>query len=71
MAADGSVPSLGATVMGVFLRQILRGLQSLCVIVLGEESKTCHISGRMVIASYTTLLLQCTRRGQRHPSTQQ
>ena len=32
------------------LRQILRGLQSLCVMVFGEESKICHILGRMVIA---------------------
>ena len=32
------------------LKQMLRGLQSLCVMVFGEESKICHILGRMVIA---------------------
>ena len=33
-----------------FLKQMLRGLQSLCVMVLGEESKICHIWERIVIA---------------------
>jgi len=42
-AATGSAPSMVTVGMGALLRQMLRGLQSLCIIVTGEDSRTRHI----------------------------